>query len=96
MAKIIYGYLSFGVSLLAALIALFGFIVVFSLPPATYLFRRIFYIVFGSFILGVLGLIFYYLQWRIFTTRIVNSALIISIITLAADIYFLYELYLVI
>jgi len=96
MAKIIYGYLSLFTGIIALLITLAELLVLFVLPPATYIFERIFYMSFTPLIIALVGLFFYYLQWRLFTTKIVNTALIINSIVLLFNIYLLYELYLAI
>jgi hypothetical protein len=96
MANILYGKISFGLGTVAFLLTMAELAILFLLPPATYLFERLFYISFTPLIITSVGLLFYYLQWRSFTTKFINSALIINIITLLVNFYLLYQIKLVI
>jgi len=93
MAKILYGFTSFGLSIASLLSTGLIIAVLFILPPATFLFKQMYRAAFIPTGLALIGLLFYYLQWKIFTTKIVYTALIINIAVLVTDVYLLYELY---
>ena len=92
MAKIIYGITSFWLSIVALLLTLAELTILFVLPPATYLFERIYYLSFTPLVISIIGLLFYYLQWRIFTIRFVNIALIINTIVLLINLYLISQI----
>lgn len=85
--------MSFGLGIVSILLTALIIAILFTLPPATYLFKQMFYAGFVPAIVSLVGLLFYYLQWRIFTTKIVYAALVINITTLVTDAYLLYGLY---
>ena len=96
MANIVYGRISFWLGITALLLTIAELAILFLLPPATYLFERLFYLSFTPLIVAIIGILFYYLQWRSFTTKLINIALIINIIIILTNFYLLYQIKLVI
>gem|GEM_PF-6805834 len=93
MAKIIYGFMSFGLGIASVLLTAAIIAILYIFPPATYLFKQMFYASFVPMIVSLVGLLCYYIQWRIFTTRIVYAGLIINLAVLLTDAYLMYGLY---
>jgi hypothetical protein len=92
MAKIIFGYTSFALGSLGLLISAIIMTLLFILPPATYLFKAMLKFSVIPIIISITGLFFYALQWRIFTVKIVNAALVMNLANLLADAYLIYGL----
>ena len=81
MARSIYGFISFGLSILAAIITLLSFTILF-LPGAIKLFKVVSMILALGSLITLLGLLFYYIQSRIFTIKIFKIGKWIHIIIL--------------
>jgi hypothetical protein len=93
MAKIIYGYTCFILGIISFLMSAAILLILFGLPPATYLFLLMLKLAYIPLIISCIGLFFYFLQWRIFIVKIVTAGLILNTIALFSASYILYGLY---
>jgi len=92
MSKIICGITCLTFGLIATLFTIFTTGVFFIFPAIARFVKDIFYISLIPLILSVVGLIFYYLQWRRFTLKWINIGFIINIINLVIGIYITYQM----
>ena len=90
--RIIFGHLSFGISMAALLITIAEIIILFSLPAATYIFKMAAKINFIPLGLAIIGLLFYFLQWRKFTTNLINIGFVVNALVLLVDLYLYFNI----
>jgi len=93
MAKIICGFMSFGLGIASALLTAAIIAILYIFPPATFLFKQMFYATFVPVVISLIGIFMYSRQCSIFTTKIVYAGLIINLAVLLTDIYLGYGLY---
>jgi hypothetical protein len=92
MSKITNGIICLSVGLIATLFTIFTTGVFFIFPAIARFVKDIFYISLIPLLLSIIGILFYYLQWRRFILKWINVGLIINIINLVISIYITYQM----
>ena len=92
MSKITCGITCLSFGLIATLFTIFTTSIFFIFPAIARFVKDIFYISLIPLILSLIGIFFYYLQWKRFTLRWINIGLIINIINLVIGIYISYQM----
>ena len=90
--KVIFGYSNFFFSIIALIITVTEIVVLFSLPAATYIFKlaaKVNYIPLG---LAIIGLLFYFLQWRKFITPLIKIGAVINSLVLLVALYLYFSI----
>ena len=96
MKKKTYGFYSILFGIIAGIITLLDIIILFIIPPATYVFERFHVVSYIPLTMSAFGLLFYYLQKKMFVSHASTRALILNGIVFLVNTYLIYNLYMAI
>ena len=96
MKKSTYGFWSILLGIIASIITLLDIVIIFVIPPATFVFERFYVISFIPLTMSAFGLLFYYLQKKTFISHASTCALVLNSIVFLVNTYLIYNLYMAI
>ena len=96
MKKKTYGFFSILLGIIAGIITLLDIIILFTIPPATYVFERFYSISYIPLTISGFGMLCYYLQKKMFVSQASTCALILNGAVFLVNTYLIYSLYMAI